>query len=301
MIHSFEIKDPAKSHIKYLDKVGSLSTPRTFTFKPGLNIIFGKNGAGKSTLLTMISDLLHCNQGGYSCVTQESIRSLGRVFDKNTIKDVLEAADIKHDGQCVRYINPRRKVGLVGDGAGFDDDFFTQGVSACMTKGSSGELTMNQINKLIFEVSETIVPEKEWKAGKIKEQEWNDKNKWQKSDYERQVLIENYISGNSEKGQLTVIFDEIDLSLDIPLQLAVWRFIRALSTDHQVIVASHSLFSLNIPEANYIELNPELKYMEQCQKAVTCLAGWAAEKNTMEPIYANVARVKEKLKKEKNE
>lgn len=61
----------------------------------------------------------------------------------------------------------------------------------------------------------------------------------------------------------------------------MWRFIRAYAKVAQFIVASHAVFALNIPEANYIELVPGS--IEAATKALTLLPGWGEEKPQPRP------------------
>jgi predicted ATPase len=93
---------------------------------------------------------------------------------------------------------------------------------------------------------------------------------------ERIELVEKFLVGTGDKGPVTVMMDEPERSYDLPLQATVWRFLRAQSTRIQFIVASHSVFALNIPEAHYIEL--ESGYLEAAKAAVGLLPKWAEEK-----------------------
>lgn len=278
MIRSFEIKDPSKTLIPYLPTIPALAKPRKFTFGPGLNILWGANGSGKTTLIRMLARLFHCEQGGETFVTHNSIRDLGLVGHLNGKFDP-ESIVLDHDGQSVRFFDPTHAHGLVGGMAGFDDDFFMEGVKNVIFKGSAGQTTMARFDKIVNEVFSGVVPEVQWKP--FTKYDPNEKRKYKYPSDEHPLVVETLLKGSGEKGPSTLLFDEPDRSLDLPHQVAVWRFIRSASTRHQVIVAGHSLFALNVPEANYIDMvespEKEKSYLMQSMKALNCLSRWQTE------------------------
>ena len=270
MIHSFEIKDPDKTHIAWWAKVPALAKPRTFEFRPGLNILWGKNGSGKTTVVKALAQLFHCEQSGQPVVTQTSIENLFDRFrfgeDKEQ-KAFVKAISLKHDGQGVRYFDPSVAVGLFGGIAAFDWDFSGEGVANAMFKGSAGQTTMFRMDKLLGSIAEGKVPKVE---RRVKEHSFN--STWS----ERLKIAERFLKGSGEVGPPTVLLDEPERSFDLPHQIAVWRFIRATTSRVQYIVASHALYALNIPEAHYIEMEPE--YLDQSCRCLKALTGWADEK-----------------------
>ena len=109
MIRSYSLQDPSGVHLRWVreKKVRGLIAPREFTFTPGLNIVFGKNGSGKSTLIRLMSDVLHCTQGGFTCVTDHSQRELGVHENVESLQKFRDSWRLDHDGQCVQYFNPK--------------------------------------------------------------------------------------------------------------------------------------------------------------------------------------------------
>lgn len=259
MITSFDIKDPAKTHISWMPKVPALAKPRKFEFKPGLNILWGKNGSGKSTIIKAMARLLHCEQGGTPCLTYNSVRTLE---DNREVKpkDLLESMSLVHDGQGVRYFDPSAAAGLLAGGAAFDDDFFMMGVGNAMFKGSAGQTTMYRFDKIAGEILEGKVPTLERKATRLRDNE---------------APIEEFLKAQIEQGQPTILLDEPERSYDLSLQVRIWRFIRAYSTSVQFIVASHSLYALRLPEANYIEMDDG--YYIESLLALAALSKWSEE------------------------
>ena len=56
----------------------------------------------------------------------------------------------------------------------------------------------------------------------------------------------------------TFLFDEPDRSLDVENQIMLWRFLRSFAAGGkaQFIVACHTPFVLDLPEAHQIEMTP---------------------------------------------
>lgn len=269
MIHTFEIKDPEKTHIPWMSKVQTLAKPRKFEFTPGLNILWGRNGSGKSTLIKAIARLTHCEQGGRPCVTRES---MGRLVSyagtyvssrraqllKAKAEGVIGAVALQHDGQGVRFFDPSNAVGLVGGGAAFDDDFFGEGVANVMFKGSAGEQTKFRFEVMAQAILQGEAPRVEWRIDKSAAS-WD----------ERVKVAEFFLQGSGEEGPPTILLDEPERSYDLPTQMRIWRVIQTCSAKIQFIVASHSVFALQIPEAHYIEM--ENGYLDESLRCVSAL------------------------------
>lgn len=269
MIRSIKIVNPAKAPLKWVAEVPALAKSQKFEFKPGLNILWGKNGSGKSTLIKLLARLTHCEQGGSTQITFDSLRELFATRFDNIDEDlqaILASLEFDHDGQCVRYFDPSAAVGLK-HGA-FDDDFFTMGVMNTMFKGSSGQTTMFRFDKILKELIEGKVPEI--------------KHKIQRVDYETSrnkelAAAEAFLKGAGECGPVTVLLDEPERSYDLTHQVAIWRFLRGAAKKVQIIAASHSFFALQLPEANYITMD-DPKYLEDSSGCLKLLnTTWTAE------------------------
>ena len=276
MIYSLDIKVPNHTPVKWLGDVPTLKEPKAFTFTPGLNILWGRNGSGKSTLLKLMSMLLQCDQGGVPLVSETSISELCERMafgGKLTKAQLLKSVKLVHDGQGVRLFDPSKVRGLIPGGAAFDDDFFGAGVNNMMFKGSAGQTTMFRFAE-VLEQCRYGVPAPEVNT-KVRRQYIN--STWQ----EWYDIAMEFLKGTAKKGPATILLDEPERSFDLPLQAQCWRFIRAAARSHQIIVASHSVFALNIPEASYVEM--EAGYLEASKKSVGLLPTWADEKPEMPP------------------
>lgn len=272
MIRSIDILDPAKMYIEWWPKVPALAKPRKFEFQPGLNILFGKNGSGKSTLLKCMAQITHCAQGGEPLVTEDSFDELkGRYRRDGSVAPLSrETLVLDHDGQGVRFFDPSVAVGLAPGGAAFDYDFGLEGIQNAMFKGSAGQTTMHRLDKMMRSLILGETPEVKWKLRRPTDQA--------SPDYVEQIaVLDHFLKGSGDKGQPTILLDEPERSFDMTTQLTVWRMIRTYSDTVQFIVASHSFLALNLPEANYIEMDEE--YMQKAEFVLArLLSSWPVEK-----------------------
>ena len=288
MIYKLDILDPAKTPVAWLSRVEALAKPRSFEFKPGLNILWGRNGSGKTSLTKVLARLFHCEQGNQPIVTRDSLNEL--VGGSHMVDVDLKAGlKIRHDGQGVRHFDPSHAVGLMGGMAAFDWDFGTEGITNAMFKGSAGQTTMFRFDRLINEIVAGVVPEVEWKFQRVeRDSPWSPRIK----------LAASFLKGNASKGQPTILLDEPERSYDLNAQVGVWRLLRAYADEVQFIVASHSLFALKIPDANYIELSP--RYLDLSATVLEILQKWPEEKPQKPPKEATKA-ARDAVKKKRKE
>lgn len=246
-------KFPYAAQIEYFKK-----SPVT-RFKPGLNIVYGANGSGKSTLLQLLGQSLAAVQGGRSVVTQAWLSDLLEFGSKA----IGLPCDVVHDGQPIMYHDARSVVGLFGGSAAFDDDFFSEGIEACVAKGSVGQLSMQRGARL-FNV---LVADRKGATadGFPKEVEWKYPRTSTYADTAARIAaVEALFEARCAKGPKTLLFDEPESGFSMPWQAAMWRniFARVDPAKFQVIVATHSPFALGIKDAHYVEMTPG--YSEEC-------------------------------------
>ncbi len=236
MIRSVEIKEPSGVVPSWLGTVPALARPRRFDFKPGLNVVFGENGSGKSTLLRVLSTLFCCEQGGQPVVTDHAVESL-RDYGVTSLAALEGKVVVDHDGQPVRCADPGVAAGLVGGLAGFDYDFMGAGVMNAMFKGSAGQTTLARVDEIVMQMVRGEVPELERKT---RVPGW----------------LAAFLKGRGGRGQPTVLLDESERSFDLDKQMRHWHMLRSVAPEVQLIVASHSPFSLELKEAHYVEMIP---------------------------------------------
>jgi len=273
MIYKLDILDPTKTPVPWLATIEALAKPRTFEFKPGLNVLWGRNGSGKTSLTKVLARLFHCEQGNQPHVTQESLAELtGNRFHE--VVDLKKSLKVTHDGQGVRHFDPGHAVGLMGGAAAFDWSFGDEGIANAMFKGSAGQTTMFRFDRLITEIIAGEVPEVVWKFPR---EHGRGNDTWAK----RIKIADHFLEGNADKGQPTILLDEPERSYDLNAQIGVWRFLRAYADQIQFIVASHSLFALKIPGAHYVELSP--RYLAGSEAVLEILQKWPEEKPKKPP------------------
>ena len=257
MIERLIIHDKDNVPIEWWAKSKVLDPIRELNFKPGLNIVWAKNGTGKSSVLTLIARMFHAEQGRYSTITHNSCQELF-----GNIKKLAGLPVASHDGQGIMHYNPNHKVGLFGGMAAFDDDFGAEGVHAIFAmKASSGEQILNEVGKLVLEAKKRKSTDPIWKANKTG---GGDKHQ------RRVEAINTFFKPSIPRGQITMLLDEPDRSLDVTVQYKLWRTIFPnMAKEFQIIVATHCPFAVNVPGANYIELNQG--YLDECRQVVSKL------------------------------
>lgn len=245
MITALEINNPADSGVPWWKDCKHLPQSGKLEFGPGINVLFGANGSGKSAILQALARSLHCHQGGMQAVSQTSLG-----FEGGEKFGLLP----RHDGGPVLFHDPGQAAGLIG--GGFDDDFFSVGLSNAMFKGSAGQTTLmrgqSALDSLFRDVA---VPPLDWKLGK-------------ELVTRRYPDVVSFLAGNIEGPASaaaakvpTLLLDEPERSLSLPYQQIFWEkvllsvFRRRKKNPIQVIVATHSIFALDLP-VHYIEVEP---------------------------------------------
>lgn len=224
MIRELAITDAARTCIPWWDKVAWLKGRERIEFKPGLNLVYGPNGSGKSTLFTAIARMLCCHQGGRQLVTLDALRELGVGYGK---PDILDGAKPVHDGSPVMHFDPGMAVGLVGGMAAFDWDFSDEGFRNCMFKGSAGQTTVMRLDTVVNAMHHGKWPELAWKVK------------------DKPEGLASFLAGSFDKVGPTVLLDEPSRSLDLRMELGLWKLIdRAVANGVQVIVATHSVIPI---------------------------------------------------------
>lgn len=248
MLSSLSFQNLANSpRYRYAAALPFFSGHEKLTFKPGLTVLYGPNGCGKSTVLRMLGDTLCATQGGYSRVTRLTL------MDAHTEDPI--ALTVEHDGQPILYCDPRAELGVRG--SNFDDDFFEEGLAESVAKTlSHGQNSTRRLNR-IMAVLAGAAP----LPAKIEYPQTS-------AHAEAIERLQARLAPRISQGPTTVLFDEPEANCSIPWTEHLWGFLAKpeVLEKFQIIVASHSIFSLGIPNATYVEMVPG--YLKTSLKAV---------------------------------
>jgi len=260
MIQELQILDKTNTPVDWWSQVERLKRRKSIKFKPGLNILWGPNGCGKTTILLAMARMFHAWQGGHSVVTEHSMHEMFRLFGRRrkgkepSFEDGYKGGITPiHDGQSVFFIDPAKGAGH--GHSSIDGDFIEEQLMDLTNKGSSGQKTVQRLGPIAHLAEGNPPPPVGWRVSK---------------DYVNDVwvrrleLVEETFKGTIPKGQPTVLLDEPDRSLDIPTQHGLWRVLKRVSSDVQVIVATHSMLALEIPGAHYLDLRRG--YLKECRE-----------------------------------
>lgn len=269
MIYDLLTPSPKTPILKHWAQVPFLASKGQIDFKPGLNIVFGPNGSGKSTLITTLARLLHCEQSGMQSMTETSLRLLleGVGFDDDD-KFMKNMQRVTNDGQDCRYVGAEQDVGY--GLTSIDEDFgLDQILTMFARKGSSsGQLSFHKLNRVMM--SEPRKPGPVPVHFKLGEDRVNPL--WQ-ARVKGALAVVKPSPRKDVNPQFTLLADEPERSMDFQKQAEVWAFLRSAvsSGKVQIIVATHSVMALGIPEATYIETTDGA--VERATKALA-KTGW---------------------------
>ena len=246
MITSVETVDASKSPVEWWGKVARLQ--RKVAFSPTLNVLVGPNGSGKSTLILALARMFHCAQGEVPTVTLESMK---HVPDGLGLK-------ILHDGHMVFCMRTEESPGLIGGMAGFDDDFMMLGMASLMNqKYSHGQQTLIRTPAFL----EKIV--------KVKKIDWRIRKDSAHPPLAKKIAaIEKFMTTPTARSwkRATVLLDEPEDGLSLPMQVQTWKLIDMVSMRFQVIVATQSPLAYAQRDALFIEM--EDGYVEACKQTI---------------------------------
>lgn len=260
MIYELSIKNPKNTPVLHWGKVSFLSKPMTLEFAPGLNIMFGPNGSGKSTIIDGLATMLHCREGNWPAVTKTSVRAFLRPDGK-----FATGLHIEHDGQPARYLGIQTAAFVPEKGVAKVKLAMSEGehlIGRAAGSMSSGQASVTKLVRFLrHDAVKTKYVMKTSSVGGEFKPLW-------------EAAVQHLKAAKARPGmpkQQTILLDEVDHNLDFAHQMMVWKTLRSLVEDgkHQVIVASHSPFAVNVPGAHYIETSPG--YLEASRGALRYL------------------------------
>lgn len=252
-IARLEITDPMDTTVKWWSEAHGLKSVTRIDFRQGLNVLFAPNGYGKSTILEVIADLTHCKQGGIPAFTDDSLRLFSVLFADT---QVGRGAKLVSDGGLCFYADPSKKPGLIGG------PFYMDGVLSALAHMSSGEWCTWAINRIV---------------GLSRDVKGFEDRTTSRLGLEGLKALPRYATWLSTQEivdlgpkQRTILLDEFDRSLDIPMAAQTWALLAKFAAKQvQLIVAAHSPIVLKLADqglCNLIDLCPG--YVGACRKSL---------------------------------
>lgn len=228
---------------------------KQFNFKPGINVLFGPNGCGKSTILKTLKAYCGITGGGWTFFSDPmQLASNSFPFGYIGLTPSRCSAIVDWDGTPTFFNDGDIKVNdtfFYMNERHSDDGITSQAeqLDLLAEKPSSGQYRIKMVNKVfnnirnIPGISENDIPANYKHADCLKElQYWN---------------------SLSRIGPQTILLDEPERALSLALQKKLFEEILPQFSDMQIILATHSLFSLKMKDVNYIEFEPG--YIEECR------------------------------------
>jgi len=236
---------------------------RVFKFTPGINILFGPNGCGKSTIIKTLKAYCGIQKGGWTQINDPTA-----IGTTSTSLGFPMAYAKFAPGECYASVGWTGNPTFFNDGdikvsetfffenVGQSEDGITterEQMEALMKKPSSGQYRIDRLNKVLNLITTPPVveniPDRISRAGN-------------QSFAERE---KQYLHSLGQTGPLTILLDEPERSLSLPKQKQLLcEAIPKQMGNLQVIIATHSVFALEIPGVNIIDMEPG--YVNVCKE-----------------------------------
>ena len=240
-------------------------------FTDGINLVTGPNGSGKTSLLRALAENIGIDTGMYvpkSCPAPASAFKKHYVYP-DVFKKGSYDADIEWDGAYTYLFEPQKYAGFPATLEGRGDlESFQSLTGSIMSKRSTGQNNLNLLEQLFKKIVGSEVPDFLPPLQKALEKESA------RTANRTEPFIEWVLKLRANGvGKPTLLLDEPDEHLSFPNQTLLYKnVLPKIARTWQVIVVSHSPFSLLLNNPNVIELSKEPNYYADMKQHITNLA-----------------------------
>lgn len=237
-----------------------------------VNVIFGRNGSGKSTIIRQIGGTALIEKSGFTSIHEPLDFGWGEEKNVEYLvnKYKMNSSSVEWDGAPVYLYNPDVLTTFGGSFGEMANTLFNGDTSSEITyilggsRVSSGQRSALMLNR-IMSVCEMVPSMKQLVSYAQTQLDKGRMNETWMNTYRCQLDYLKGFKNFDKEGPTTLVFDEIDKSLDIPTVIFLYteffpRLVKKYGT--QVILVSHNplILSKNIieqPEFNLISVDDE--------------------------------------------